>query len=434
MRALQCRRGDEFFHSLAHSLSHFVVVIAAAAVATGDRGGGRGGGGGARGRGGGGGYQGGGDGGGGRNPGGRGGGDSGGGGGRYQGGGGGGDGRGRGRGGREGGGRGRGGGGDPPPDHSKLDRVLTNILPAKLSETFCFYLYSVDATDQKDNLIHSRGRRFELFRLGFWDGLLANMEPGLKSELKRMVFFAGSFFFSAREIPGLEPAKLPVMLGSGATTQGDTIRCVNVVKYTSPLCLMPSTPAAVARGLNEVRLDSLRCFNCTRTFTNDGDMLQHCQASGHSPIFAAAEDADATSAPATVEVFISYVSLALERAMAERLTRWGRAYVDRDAPFDITDRRGNDLGVSMFQAYSLAFGVIKVGGSPVLALTVDLSAKVIRKVSLLDGIYESTRQPFSRPDQDRLRRQWVGSVVIYKTDHKCKLEDAAPCNLNNSPV
>lgn len=236
-----------------------------------------------------------------------------------------------------------------------------------------------------------------------------------------MVFFAGSFFFSAREIPGLEPAKLPVILCDGATTKGDTMRCVDARKFTAPLILQPATPATVTRGLNEVQFDGLRCSNCTKTFTDDRDMLQHCRASGHLPIFGPSSD-DAPSVPASVEVFVSYVSLALERAMGERLTRWGREYVDRDAPIPAKDRQGRDLGVSIFEAISLSLGVLKVANAPpVLALTCDLRAKVIRNVSVLDCIYENRgNQPFSPQDQVRLRREWVGSVVIYKNDHKCK--------------
>jgi hypothetical protein len=120
--------------------------------------------------------------------------------------------------------------------------------------------------------------------------------------------------------------------------------------------------------------------------------------------------------------------LALERAMGERLSRWGRDYVDREAPIPAKDRNGNDLGVSIFEAISLAFGVIRVSnGPPVLALTCDLRAKVIRTVSVLDCIYEnrSESQPFTKQDQTRLKREWIGSVVIYKNDHKCKYEDMA---------
>jgi hypothetical protein len=352
-----------------------------------------------------------------------------GGGGDYRGGGGGGRG-GRGRDGRGGRGGREGGRGGAPDVSRNIDRVLTNILAAKLSENFSFYLYTINTTDKTGTLIDSRSRRMELFGVGFWDILLADMPKGLKSELKRMVFFAGSFFFSAREIPGLEPSKLPLVLCDGSKTNGDTMSCVDVKKFTAPICLLPSTPATVTRGLNQVTMDGLRCSNCTRTFINDGDMLQHCKDSGHVPIFgpAGAGDDVLVVEAASVEVFVSYVSLALERAMGERLSRWGRDYVDREAPIPAKDRNGNDLGVSIFEAISLAFGVIRVSnGPPVLALTCDLRAKVIRTVSVLDCIYEnrSESQPFTKQDQTRLKREWIGSVVIYKNDHKCKYEDRA---------
>lgn len=349
-----------------------------------------------------------------------------GGGGGYQGGG---EGRGGGRG---GGGSARGGGGGggfggrggaPRPDLSNIDKVLTNVLPAKLSETFAFYLYTINSTDKKDALIESRSRRFELFNLG-WDSLFTDQQ--VKTELKRMVFFAGSFFFSAREIPGLEPTNLPRTLCDGSTTNGDTMSCDDVKRFTAPLVLMPSTPATIARGLNEVQFDASRCANCVKTFANYGELLQHCRDSGHVPIFGPSTgdaDTDASrSVPASVEVFTAYVSSALERAMAERLTRWGREYVDRDAPIPALDRNGNDLGVSIFEAIALAFGIISVdGGPPTLALTCDLRAKVIRNVSVLDCINaRGAKTSFTEQDRNRLNREWVGSVVIYKNDRKCK--------------
>lgn len=308
-----------------------------------------------------------------------------------------------------------------------LDAVLTNVLPAKVVDTFCFYLYSIDATDKKDDLIDSRSRRLELFGLGFWDGHLSGMMSAAeKKELRRMVFFAGSFFYSARAIPGLEPNRLPVMLCNGSTTNGDTMECVDARRFTTPLSLLPPTVAAISLAAGEVAVDGFRCRNCTRTFANENDMLQHCRMTGHGPIYLGTTndglDEGMISRPATNEVFISYVSLALERAMGERLTRWGREFVDRDAPIAATDRQGRDLGVSIFEAISLSLGLLKIGNQPPsLTLTCDLKAKVIRNISVLDCIYESRgSQPFTPQEKTRLRQQWIGTVVIYKNDHKCK--------------
>jgi len=76
---------------------------------------------------------------------------------------------GRGSGGR-GRGPGRGGPGRGPPKN--INQVLTNIIPAKISEKFAFYLYSVDCTDKDNKMIDSRSRRLELFGSGLWDTLL----------------------------------------------------------------------------------------------------------------------------------------------------------------------------------------------------------------------------------------------------------------------
>jgi hypothetical protein len=302
--------------------------------------------------------------------------------------------------------------------------VLTNILPAKLTENFCFYLYTIDTVDKNDKLIDSRSRRLELFGLGFWDGLMSGLSPADKKEMRRMVFFAGSFFYSAREIPGLESANLPRTLCDGSATGGDVMRCLDVKRFTTPTCLLPPTAPVVTQGLEEVRLDPFRCNNCARTFSIDSDMLQHCRDTGHVPIYATSGDGGLASSPATPEVLVSYISLVLDRAMSERLARWGKEYVDRDAPIAAKDRQGNDLGVSIFEAISLSMGLIKDGRKPPqLTLTCDLRAKVIRNVSVLDAIYESRAsqaQSFSPQEQKRLRDKWVGTVVIYKNDHKCK--------------
>lgn len=300
------------------------------------------------------------------------------------------------------------------------------MLPATLSEKFCFYLYTIDTVDKKEKLIDSRSRRLELFGLGFWDGLMGRLSAADKKDLKRMVFFAGSFFYSAREIKELAPAVLPVTLCDGASTSGDKMMCVSVKKFTAPTCLLPPTAATIQPAMESVRLDTFRCNNCTRTFGSDSDMLQHCRDTGHVPVYHdESGDGSMVSQPASPEVFVSYVSLALDRNMREYLVRWGKEYVFRDGAMPMKDRNNNDLGVSLFEAFSLSMGIVKDGRKPPqLTLTCDLRAKVIRNVTVLDAIYESCggsqSKKYSQQEQEKLRREWIGTVVIYKNDRKCK--------------
>ena len=189
-----------------------------------------------------------------------------GGGGGYQGRGGG-RGRGRGRDGRGGrGGRGRG------PDLSGLESVLSNIVLAKLTENFQFYLYSVNCIDANGDLIDSRHRRKFLFDIGFWDGHFKDMPESEKLDWKRVIFFSGSFFFSGRPIPGFESNKLPLTLQTGSKSEGDTIEVRQAVHYISPLELKPETVTPVSKA--EIKLDK-RCANCTKAFQDVGALLQH---------------------------------------------------------------------------------------------------------------------------------------------------------------
>jgi len=242
-----------------------------------------------------------------------------------------------------------------------------------------------------------------------------------------MVFFSGSFFYSARKIPGLE--MLPVTLCDGTATRGDTMRCVGFQHFTGPEYLQPK--AAAAQGANQIRFDGLRCKNCTRTFPNDTELLQHCRDTGHG-LIVGDDDKDDQPVPATTEIFVSFVNMAMQRAMGEVLTRWGREYVDKTAPTEATDRRGNPLGVAIFQAIALSFGVMRIGNKPpTLALTCDLRAKVIRTTSVLDAIYsdgyqaltpQSVQQAERRltvQQRKQLERSWIGEVVIYKSDKTC---------------
>ena len=196
---------------------------------------------------------------------GRGGGGSRGGGGREGGRGGGREGRGGGREGRGGGGRGRG------PDLSGITSCVSNIILADVSQGFQFYLYSVNCVDANGDSIDSRYRRKFLFDTGLWNGLLKDMPEKEKDDLKRVVFFSGSFFMSARPIAGLEPQMLPLQLPTNTSAEGETIRVQQCIHYLAPEEL---TQAKSATGQNELAFDK-RCSNCAKAFPDVGSLLQH---------------------------------------------------------------------------------------------------------------------------------------------------------------
>ena len=90
------------------------------------------------------------------------------------------------------------------------------------------------------------------------------------------------------------------------------------------------------------------------------------------------------------------------------------------------DRNGKSLGVTIYEAFSCEFGMVRPKtNEPTkahLALTVDLRAKVLRSESLLDQLYEGSNPnsyKFTRQDIDRAKRRWIGTQVIYKADKKC---------------
>ena len=182
--------------------------------------------------------------------------------------------RGGGRGGDRGGGRGgRGGrgGGSRGPDLSGLKSCISNIILADVTQGFQFYLYSVACIDANGDNIDSRHRRKFLFDIGFWDGLLKDMPEKEKEDLKRVVFFSGSFFFTARPVPGLEPSNLPRALPVNEKAEGDTIQVQQSMHYLAPTELKQ---AAQAVGKNEVAFDK-RCSDCTKAFADIGSLLQH---------------------------------------------------------------------------------------------------------------------------------------------------------------
>jgi hypothetical protein len=172
------------------------------------------------------------------------------------------------------GGRGRGGRASGP-DLSKLSSVQSNVMMANVSPNFQFFLYSVQIIDSEGNQIESRLRRKVLFDLGLWDGLLKGMSMKEKDDLKRVVFFQGSFFYAARKIPGLEAEKLPLPLHIPVEkAEGDSIQIMQLVHYVSPIELQYKDSASSSRKEGELSFDK-RCADCTTAFKDSGDLLQH---------------------------------------------------------------------------------------------------------------------------------------------------------------
>ena len=361
---------------------------------------------------------------------------------------------GRGRGGYDGG-RGRGGGrgdhggggrGDPPPSNTGL----SNIIPCSLTQNFQFFLYGLDIQDKDGKLIDGRRRRSELFMKGLYDpkeGLLKRQGMSDKDieSFKRGVFFEGSYCFTSRQIPGLDAKNLPLYLVAASknlkldnkvvnvpcSDNGDTIRVAQVQSYTAPTMLSPNyrPPKAGTGDAKNTAVMDQRCANCNTMFVNAEALLSHCRETGHTPQYA--NTGDSSTIPANKEVFLSFANNALQRALSERMARWGREYIDPTSTTEPEDRNGRKLGVQVFKAFSCEFGLNRVtaGAKPgqppppiQLTLTVDLRAKIMRTKSLLDAIYEGldpNRNTIPPNKQNQLQRQWRNEVVIGKYDKRC---------------
>lgn len=156
-----------------------------------------------------------------------------------------------------------------------INSVLSNIVMADVSPNFQFFMYSVQTVDAEGIQIESRHRRKFLFDLGLWDGLLESMPEDEKEDLQRIVFFQGSFFFSARRIPGLEPEKLPLALPTPIEkAEGDGIQVMQFMHYVAPIELQFKDSAQSPEREGEVSFDK-RCADCTQAFKDTGALLQH---------------------------------------------------------------------------------------------------------------------------------------------------------------
>lgn len=252
--------------------------------------------------------------------------------------------------------------------------------------------------------------------------MLKDLPKKKKADLERVIFFAGSFFYTARPIPGLEFAKLPLEILAGETSDGDSFSIQRVFHYKAPSIL--TTPVALVAGKNEVILDN-RCQDCVKAFHDVRGILQHCQETGHSPAFDP-DESGLGAKEADPPVFVSYVNMVLSRALGERMARWGKEFVDPAKSTEPKDRNGNSLGVTIYEAYSCDFGMVRPKtnnpSKAHLALTVDLRAKVLRTASVLEQLYQGDNPntyKFTHKDIDQAKRAWVGTTVIYKADKKC---------------
>jgi hypothetical protein len=138
---------------------------------------------------------------------------------------------------------------------------------------------------------------------------------------ERVVFFSGSFFFSARPIPGLEADTLPKHILDGSGSDGDSFTVHKVWHYTTPKVLLE--PVVAPAGTMTV---DHRCNDCTKAFPDIRGILQHCQETGHKPVFDPVEQG---AQQAESAVFLSYVNMVLSRALGERFAKVSRASLIR---------------------------------------------------------------------------------------------------------
>jgi hypothetical protein len=173
-------------------------------------------------------------------------------------------------------------------------------------------------------------------------------------------------------------------------------------------------------------VSAIRCARAGALIESRLFLLSHSQNAAHKPVFVTDEIEDGitmTSKPAQLPVFISYANMILGRALGEKLARWGSEFIDPSNMTEPSDRRGNSLGVRVYQAYSCSFGFLrKEEGTAGLTLTVDLRAKVVRTMSVLDHLSGNRGPEKYDPtphEQGVAKRHWIGEVVISIHDKKC---------------
>jgi predicted nucleic acid-binding Zn-ribbon protein len=299
-------------------------------------------------------------------------------------------------------------------------------------------------------------------------GVVSN--PGDRRDMYRATFFAGSYFYSIRPVPGLAP---------GAELYRGPDGAVRVVgrtqRFTAPRELAEAAPPLElgcvegARG-SHVAVDPHRCSDCNRTFADTDDLLRHCSDSGHRPVVADPGGPDPggyETRPAALDELVAYANCVLHAALASdpEIKRWGRDYVDLKSEMSAKDWKGRLLGIDIYRAYTPTFSAIAMrrqqGDSEVgafeidrsgsgggkrqatagggleggggtsdapgpfraqLVLTVDLRAKIIRTKTLLELLYGSRRtNSLSPSEQEQAKREWEGAVIIHRNEKRCTL-------------
>eukprot|EP00980_Cylindrotheca_fusiformis_P011868 scaffold2818_cov59-Cylindrotheca_fusiformis.AAC.3 len=317
-------------------------------------------------------------------------------------------------------------------DLERLSSCTTNMVPAEATEGFQFFLYTVNIKESNGEQMESRHRRKELFDIGFWDNLLKGLPNAEKKDLRRAVYFSGSYFCSGRPIPGLEQEKLPVSLPLGKAGElGETVEIVQLLILGAPIAQDASLIRAHCYSIGEFHVLSnpssffIILILCVLT-SNSRD-------AGHSPVYVPDSKSPTSPIPSTLPVFVSYINGVLQRALSERLSRWDNEYIVPDSFKKITKKRREKGKVvekvvaRVYRAYTAKFGVIKKtsdggDGKVQLALTVDLRAKVMRTVSVLDdlaGGKPENKESYEPEEIETAKEIWIKQVVICMHDKKC---------------
>ena len=97
--------------------------------------------------------------------------------------------------------------------------------------------------------------------------------------------------------------------------------------------------------------------------------------------------------------------------------QWGDAFIDerQSSATPARDRFGNDLGVTIYEAFFASFDRVR-SNTPhkaKLVLTVDLRAKILRTVTLYDIL---GNVPPNK--QDAEKRNWIGQRIMYNREKR----------------
>jgi len=326
---------------------------------------------------------------------------------------------------------------DPGPNKKPFVQIdpnpktaVTNIIPADITRNFHFYLYGLCCTSKAKNLDGSNAIHGKLFYHGIETLLREKMAytQAQIDDVLRVVFFEGSAVLSSRKIPGIEKSDLPFLVYQDVQ-DGDTCTVTSFECFRAPTCLQNS----LTIDENTMIGVDFRCAHCTTAFATQDALLSHCKSLGHSPVFApelvesSGPDVQDTTLgistvrPAMLEVFLAFCNVALQRALSERLARWGKDFIDSTSFTTPSNRFGKSLGVRVFRAFRCEFTMGKVADKDTLILSIDINAKVIRTTSVLDAIYGGRDPRITRLDDAtvaEMRQRWINEQVICLYDKK----------------